>query len=356
MSEILEWGMRQAELGRLPDWLIRLGIRRLLAVRLRDEGRGGVEAQRERAAALLEHMRASRIALATDAANEQHYEVPPELFELALGPRLKYSACIWPAGVSTLAAAEDAALALTCERAELADGQGILELGCGWGSLSLWMAERYPGARILAVSNSAPQRAFIEARRDSKGLSNLDVVTADMNSFSPEGVFDRIVSVEMFEHMRNWEALCGHIATWLAPGGKLFVHIFCHRAWPYLFATQGAANWMGRHFFTGGLMPSDDLLLQTCGELRLERRWAVDGRHYARTLLAWLRNHNVARDRILPILARTYGEGEAHRWFGRWRLFYLACAELFAWAGGTEWYVAHYRFCGGNGQGPGSGG
>lgn len=205
------------------------------------------------------------------------------------------------------------------------------------------MAEHYPNARILAVSNSAPQRAFIEARRDAKRLSNLDVVTADMTSFSPEGVFDRVVSVEMLEHMRNWEALCGRVAGWLAPGGKLFVHIFCHRAWPYLFEAEGTGNWMGRHFFTGGLMPSDDLLLQTCGELRLEQRWAVDGRHYARTLLAWLANHDAARHHILPILARTYGESAALRWFGRWRLFYLACAELFRRAGGTEWYVAHYR-------------
>lgn len=350
MSRVLAWGMRQAELGRVPDWLIRAGIRRLLAARLEDEGRGGVEAQRERMAALLAQMRASPIALATEAANEQHYEVPPELFEIALGPRLKYSACVWPDGVGTLAEAEEATLALSCERAELADGQRILELGCGWGSLSLWMAERYPNARILAVSNSAPQRAFIEARRDAKGLANLEVVTADMSHFAPEGKFDRVVSVEMLEHMRNWEALCGRIADWLAPGGTLFVHIFCHRAWPYLFETAGVGNWMGRHFFTGGLMPSDDLLLATCGELRLERRWALDGRHYARTLLAWLRNHDAARARILPILARTYGESEARRWFGRWRLFYLACAELFGWAGGDEWYVAHYRLRRGSGS------
>lgn len=348
MSGVLAWGMRQAEMGRLPDWLIRVGIRQLLAARLAELGAGGVEAQRERASALLAQMRQSPIALATDAANEQHYEVPPELFETVLGPRLKYSACVWPDGVRTLGEAEEATLALSCERAELADGQRILELGCGWGSLSLWMAERYPGARVVAVSNSAPQRAFIEARRDTKGLANLEVVTADMNHFAPEGRFDRVVSVEMLEHMRNWEALCGRIAGWLAPGGKLFAHIFCHRAWPYLFETEGAGNWMGRHFFTGGLMPSDDLLLQTCGALRLERRWALDGRDYARTLLAWLANHDAARARILPILARTYGESEARRWFGRWRLFYLACAELFGWAGGDEWYVAHYRLRRGN--------
>ncbi|MFZ5785248.1 MAG: SAM-dependent methyltransferase [Acidobacteriota bacterium] len=338
-----EWAVEQAELGRVPDVVIRTAIRRLLAARLAESARGGVEAQREREEALVEAMRGGPIAPAPDEANEQHYELPAELFEIVLGPRLKYSACLWPEGVSTLAAAEEAALALTCERAELRDGQTILELGCGWGSLSLWMAERYPSSRVLAVSNSTAQRAFIEARRDARGLANLDVVTADMNAFATEARFDRIVSVEMFEHMRNWDALCGRIAGWLAPGGKLFVHVFCHRAWPYLFETAGATDWMGRHFFTGGLMPCDDLLPRASGGLRLERRWAVDGRHYARTLLAWLANLNAARDRLRPILARTYGPAEARRWFGRWRLFFLACAEMFAWRGGSEWYVAHYR-------------
>lgn len=343
MGQWLEWAAQQAELGRVPDAVTRLAIRRLLAARLAENARGGVEAQRERQAALLEAMRHSPIALVPEAANEQHYEIPAELFEIVLGPRLKYSACVWPSGETTLAEAEEVALALTCERAELRDGQTILELGCGWGSLSLWMAERYPSSSILAVSNSSAQRTFIEARRNARRLANLEVVTADMNVFSTDRRFDRVVSVEMFEHMRNWEALCGRIAGWLAPDGKAFVHVFCHRAWPYLFETAGATDWMGRHFFTGGLMPSDDLLPLTCAGLRVERRWAIDGRHYARTLLAWLANHDAARDRLEPILARTYGAGEARRWFGRWRLFFLACAELFAWSGGSEWYVAHYR-------------
>jgi cyclopropane-fatty-acyl-phospholipid synthase len=338
-----DWAVEQAELGRIPDRLVRVAIRRLLAARLEESARGGVEAWREREEALLEAMRAGPIAPAPDEANEQHYEVPAELFEIVLGPRLKYSACVWPEGTATLAAAEETALALTCERAELRDGDTILDLGCGWGSLSLWMAERYPSARILAVSNSAAQRSFIEVRRDARSLANLEVATADMNVFPTDRRFDRVVSVEMFEHMRNWDALCARIAGWLAPRGKLFVHVFCHRAWPYLFEAEGATDWMGRHFFTGGLMPSDDLLPRACAELRLERRWAVDGRHYARTLLAWLANLDASKARIEPILARTYGEGEARRWFGRWRLFFLACAELFAWGDGSEWYVAHYR-------------
>jgi cyclopropane-fatty-acyl-phospholipid synthase len=320
-----------AERGFVPEPLLRWGIRRLLAQRLREEaGRnpGAIDGA----------LSQGPVALVPEAANRQHYEVPPAFFELVLGTRLKYSAAYWPDGTETLDQAEEQMLELTAARAQLADGQRVLELGCGWGSLSLWMARRYPNSRITAVSNSAPQRGFIAARAPT----NLQVLTADMNTFAIDGRFDRVVSVEMFEHMRNWRELMRRIAGWLDPGGKLFVHVFCHRRHAYLFETAGAGNWLGRHFFTGGLMPALDLLPRFQEPLVLEKTWEVGGEHYARTAEVWARTLAARRDAILPVLRATYGEA-APRWLERWRVFFLACAELFAYRGGTEWLVGHYR-------------
>lgn len=326
-----------AERGLLPDRFVRGGIRHLLRRRLRREDRGDCEARAERIAALVERMKQAPVAVAADRANEQHYEVPATFFEQILGPRLKYSACLWPDGVQTLAEAEEAMLALTCERAALADGQRILELGCGWGSLTLWMAERYQGSRIVAVSNSASQASFIRQRAAERGVGNVEIVTVDAAEFDPSGRFDRVVSVEMFEHMRNWETLFGRIAGWLRPGGKFFLHVFCHRESAYFFETAGVGNWMGRHFFTGGLMPADVLPLHFQRDLHLERHWRVGGRHYARTCRAWLR-------RLDGDPRRAAGVLDGRREAGRWRLFLMACEELFAWCGGEEWFVSHYRF------------
>jgi len=325
------------ERGRVPDRLVRAGIRRLLARRLRREGRGGVEARAARLMALVGIMCRSPVAVAADSANEQHYEVPADFFEILLGPRLKYSACLWHDGVHTLADAEAAMLELTCERADLADGQQVLELGCGWGSLTLWMAEHFPASRITALSNSASQAAFIRRRAEERGIRNVEVVTADVAAFDPGARFDRIVSVEMFEHMRNWETLFGRVAGWLEPGGRFFMHVFCHRELAYFFETEGAGNWMGRHFFTGGLMPADALPLYFQRDLSVEAHWRVGGRHYARTCRAWLRRLDEARERAAAVLG-------GRREVGRWRLFLMACEELFAWNGGDEWFVAHYRF------------
>jgi len=337
MEKFWTLAMDLAERGVVPDAAIRFGIRRLCAERLREE-RERVESAAEFAG----RMREGPVAPVPEKANEQHYEAPAELFRLALGPRLKYSCCLWEDGVQTLAQAEEAALEETCGRAELADGQRILELGCGWGSLSLWMAEKYSNSRITAVSNSRFQRAFIEERALERGLENLRVVTRDMNELSTEERFDRVVSLEMFEHMRNYDELLRRISGWLEPHGKLFVHIFCHRRHAYAFETTGATEWLGRNFFTGGIMPSVDMFSYFERDMGVSRQWTWSGRHYQLTAEAWLRNMDERKPEILRTLRESYGAAESERVFQRWRIFFMACAELWGYAGGAEWMVGHY--------------
>ncbi|MEP6485094.1 MAG: cyclopropane-fatty-acyl-phospholipid synthase family protein [Rudaea sp.] len=333
-----------AERGRLPDFLIRFGIRRLCAQRLREECAGDAPEVSRRVQQRIEELRTAPVAIHTDAANAQHYELPPRFFQLCLGARLKYSSCYFPNGDETLDQAEQAMLSLYVERAQLADGQDILELGCGWGSLTLWMAEHFRNSRIVAVSNSRPQREFIEAQCRARGLNNVRVITQDVNTLTLDSAqFDRAVSIEMFEHMRNYDTLLGRIASWLRPGGKLFVHIFCHRELLYPFETEGDDNWMGRYFFTGGVMPSADTLLWFQQDLCIERQWRLSGTHYEKTANAWLANHDAHRDKILSVLQQAYGD-DAALWNQRWRMFWMACAELFGYAGGDEWMVGHYRF------------
>ncbi len=329
------------EQGLLPDAVIRRGIRLLLRRRLQQENHGDAEVDRLRQREFFTLLRQSPLALATDAANQQHYELPPAFFSLVLGPRRKYSSCLYPIGIVGLAAAEEAMLAMTCQRAGLADGMDILELGCGWGSLTLWMAEQYPNAQITAVSNSTPQREHIEEICSQKGFRNVSVITADMNHFTTGNCYDRIVSVEMFEHMRNYHELLHRISHWLKDDGRLFVHIFCHRELAYLFQTDGEDDWMGRYFFTGGIMPADHLLFYFNEHLAVEDHWRVNGRHYQQTCEDWLRLMDARVEQVMPILQQAYGDG-ADIWFQRWRVFFLACAELFGFNHGNEWFVGHY--------------
>lgn len=333
------------ERGLVPDALARFGIRRLCAQRLADEGDADPDFASARFATLMQQLRESPIAIETDAANAQHYQLPTRFFQLCLGKRLKYSSCLYPTGNESLDEAEEAMLAVYGARAELADGQHILELGCGWGSLTLWMAERYPNATITAVSNSSTQREHIEARCRERGWNHVQVLTRDVNELELQaGQFDRCVSIEMFEHLRNYDSLFAGIRRWLKDDGKLFVHIFCHRQLMYPFETQGEDNWMGRYFFTGGLMPSADTLLHFQQHLGLEERWLLPGTHYQKTANQWLANQDANRDEVLAVLAATYGQENAARWNQRWRMFWMSCAELFGYDAGREWLVAHYRF------------
>jgi len=333
-----------AERGMLPDALIRVGIRQLLS-RRRSVSRGqDGEAASEAQAALRAELAAGPLAIATDLANEQHYEVPTEFFQYVLGPRLKYSCCLYEQGTEELATAEEAMLRLTAARVELEDGMDILELGCGWGSFTLWLAEQFPRAQITAVSNSQTQRRFIEHQCDARGLSNVRVLTADVCEFRTDGRFDRVVSIEMFEHLRNHRLLFERVAGWLRPDGKLFVHIFCHRDTAYLFDTEGPTDWMGRHFFSGGMMPSENLFLYYPDHLGIERQWRVGGWHYWKTCEAWLRQLDAQRKSITNLFARDVGNRQARLLVQRWRMFFMACGELFRYRQGTEWFVAHYLF------------
>ncbi|MGH8447470.1 MAG: SAM-dependent methyltransferase [Solimonas sp.] len=341
---VIDW----CERGWIPDPLARAGMRRLIGRRLVDEASAHGERRAARFSQFLAELRASPIAIETGAANAQHYEVPAEFFHRHLGPRLKYSCCLYPRGDETLAEAEEQMLALYAGRADLRDGQAMLDLGCGWGSLSLWLAERYPNARVVGLSNSHGQREFIEARARERGLRNLQIVTGNIVDFEMPAEllrygFDRVLSIEMFEHMKNYGLLFAKVARWIKPDGRLFVHVFAHKLLAYHFEVANRADWMSQHFFTGGTMPSEHLFAHFQDDLRLLDQWWVNGQHYERTSNHWLAGVDARRDELLPVLRQAYGD-DAGLWLQRWRMFYMAVAELFGYAGGEEWGVAHYLF------------
>ena len=338
------WYQPLLEKNLLPDPLLRIGIRRLLKQRLREEDAGTPAGQKEKLQQLIRELRQSPLAVNTGAANEQHYEVPTAFFELVLGKYLKYSSGWWDTETKQLSEAEKNMLEISCERARLSDGQKILELGCGWGSLSLYMAEKFPGSSITAVSNSRSQKQYIDEEVRRRRLNNLRVITADINSFEIPEKFDRIVSVEMFEHLRNYKKLFALLAGMLKDDGLMFVHVFVHRQFSYKFEVRDESDWMSKYFFTGGIMPSEDLFFYFNEDLSIKQHWNVNGLHYSLTAEAWLKNLDENKKTVMEIFRNCYGEKEALKWFSYWRIFFMACAELWAYAGGKEWYVSHYQF------------
>lgn len=327
--------------GYLPHALIRVGIRRQLAERISLIASTSLAASYERKMAFVEALRTRPIAIHTDDANKQHYEVGTAVLAGMLGPRMKYSSCLYPTGKESLAQAEVAMLDSYVEKAGIADGQEILDLGCGWGSATLYLAERFPRSTVTGFSNSRTQKLHIESEAKKKGLSNVKVITGDVvdHEFEAEK-YDRVVSIELFEHMKNYQLLMAKVGRALKPGGKLFVHIFCHKTSPYDFED----GWMSTHFFTGGTMPSADLLLFFQDDVTIQKQWWVSGTHYAKTCEDWLSKMLKERKAVWAGLEETYGSEGAQTWWNRWQVFYMACAELFAYNGGEEWGVSHYLF------------
>lgn len=338
------WYDTLIEKNTVPDILLRKGIRKLLKQRLDDENKGDAEAQQAHLMSLIEQLKASPIAVNTAEANTQHYEVPTPFYQYCLGKHLKYSCGYWLPGVTELDVAEKDMLELTCKRAELSNGMDVLELGCGWGSLSLFMSAKFPGSQFTVVSNSRTQKEYIDAQAAARGITNLTVITADMNIFHTDRQFDRVVSVEMFEHMRNYQLLLKKVASFLKAEGKLFIHIFTHKEYTYLFEVKDETDWMSRYFFTGGVMPGDDLMFYFNDHLSVSKHWHVTGTHYGKTAEAWLRNMDDHKAEIMPLFETTYGKDQALKWWVYWRLFYMACAELWNYNNGNEWIVSHYLF------------
>ncbi|MEM7027834.1 MAG: cyclopropane-fatty-acyl-phospholipid synthase family protein [Pseudomonadota bacterium] len=344
MTTAMNYAIDLSERGMIPDPILRKSIRHLVQQRLKELNTQDCENGAEISNEFVAMMNVAPIAPVPEKANEQHYEVPTDLFRYTLGQHMKYSSCYWQENVEQLDQAEEDSLRLTCEHAMLEDGLDILELGCGWGSLSLWMAGQYPNSNITSVSNSNSQREYILQQASEREIANLEVITVDMNDFQIDKTFDRVVSVEMFEHMRNYKKLYKMIAGLLNPNGKFFKHIFVHRAVPYEFIIRDETDWMSRYFFSGGIMPSDELPLFFQDDLSLKSRWRWDGTHYEKTSNAWLRNMDNNRDKLMPILADTYGKDNAMKWWMRWRMFYMSCAELFGFENGQQWWVSHYLF------------
>jgi cyclopropane-fatty-acyl-phospholipid synthase len=338
------WYQSLLEKNLIPDLLIRQGIRNLLRQRLRDEKKENPEKQKQYVLDLVQELKNSPIAVHTKAANEQHYEVPTEFFQYCLGKHLKYSSGFWKENVKDIDQSEIDMLELTCERAQLQNGQQVLELGCGWGSLSLFMSAKYPESEFTVVSNSKTQKLYIDEQAKKRGIKNLGVITCDINEFSIDKKFDRVVSVEMFEHLRNYQLLFKRIASFMKDDAKMFVHIFTHKEYAYKFEVKDESDWMSKYFFTGGIMPSNDLFSYFNDDLVIREQWIVNGIHYSKTSEAWLKNMEKSRSAIIPLFEKTYGKENALKWWVYWKIFYMACAELWGFDNGEEWMVCHYLF------------
>lgn len=341
---MISQAIKLIEKGLVPDNLVRTGIRKLCQQRLEEEYAKDPEMQSQRYHDFWQELKQSHIAIKTDEANEQHYELPTEFFRHCLGKRFKYSSAYWNSTTNNLDDAEDLMLDIYTQRGQFQDGQDILELGCGWGSLTLYLAEKYPNSKITAISNSKTQKVHIDVEASKLGLNNIEIITQDINEFLTDNKFDRVISIEMFEHVRNYQELFHKVNGWLKDDGKLFVHIFCHQYLMYPYEEEGEDNWMGRFFFSGGQMPAADTFLLFQGDLKLQQRWLVNGQHYEKTSNAWLENMDKNKHKIIPIFEECYGQDFAKVWFQRWRVFYMACAELFGYAEGSEWLVGHYLF------------
>lgn len=332
------------EKGIVPDPLLRFGIRKLLQERLNSENKGDQEKQKEHFMKLLDFLKESEIAVHTDDANKQHYEVPTEFYKIVLGKFLKYSSCYWTEKTSNLSEAEENMLKITCERAGIVDGEKILDLGCGWGSLSFYIADNYPNCQITSVSNSSTQREYIENKKVALKADNIEIITSDINEFNTDKKFDRIISIEMFEHLRNYKKLFHKLHNLLEENGKLFVHIFTHSKFAYLYEVKDETDWMSKYFFTGGIMPSDDLLLYFARDFEIVNHWVVNGKHYEKTANEWLNNFDRNRSQIARIFEKTYGKENSVKWINYWRVFFMSCAELWGYNKGNEWQVSHYLF------------
>lgn len=338
------WIYKVLATDRVPEWLVRAGIRKMLAQKIREQTFESSARQRKELLDFVEELKASPIAIHTDSANKQHYEVPARFFEAVLGPRLKYSSAFWLPETKSLEEAEINMLELYCERAELQDGQHILDLGCGWGSLSLFLAERYPSSQIVALSNSASQKDFIEKKARLLQLKNVSVIKADIAKFGTDTKFDRIISIEMFEHLKNYQEMFRRVSLWLNGEGKVFIHVFTHRLFAYHYEDKSGSDWLTSNFFEGGTMPSEDLFEHFQQNLRIAKQWSVPGTHYQKTAEAWLSNMKAKRQKVMEIMNETYGRDEALKWWAFWKIFFLSCAELWGYKNGTEWKVTHYLF------------
>ena len=327
------------EKDRIPDFLLRIGIRRLLKQRLMDQ-----ETKKKDMGKLIEELKNSPIAIETKAANDQHYEVPTQFYQYCLGKHLKYSSGFWNEGIKDIDTSEKDMLEITCERAELQNGQEVLELGCGWGSLSLYMSVKFPQSNFTVVSNSRTQKIYIDEKAKLRGINNLTVLTIDINNFNIDKKFDRVVSVEMFEHLRNYKLLFSKISSLLKDDGKMFVHVFTHKEYAYKFEVKDDTDWMSKYFFTGGIMPSNNLFSYFDDDLKIVNQWRLNGMHYSKTSEAWLQNMDKHKQEIIPLFENTYGKENATKWWVYWRIFYMACAELWGCNKGEEWMVVHYLF------------